>query len=82
MDNIKKTFFQQIVEKFGKKVCYTHKEFKEELKKSKKGDIIFFDEVRNFKRGDTNEWIKKYKVGIRIMQPGRVQEPGRSNKSI
>jgi len=55
MDNIKKTFFQQIVEKFGKKVCYTHKEFKEELKKSKKGDIIFFDEVRNFKRGDTNE---------------------------
>lgn len=42
----KSSFFNYLAEKLGKKICYTNKEFKEELKKSKKKDIIFFDEVR------------------------------------
>ena len=45
----KSTWLNELAKEYKKKVCYTAEEFLEELSKSKKGDVIFFDEVRNYK---------------------------------
>ena len=51
----KSTWLNKLAKEYKKKICYTAEEFLEELSKSKKGDVILFDEVRTMKkRGDTN----------------------------